>query len=179
MRRTVRAAGLWLVLVLLLAGLSGCGASPAPAATTTTAGQQDVAAIWHELVQCARQNGMPNLPDPVIDANGEPHFPGGDPGEAPPSVERACKHIYDRLPASAGGGSEDEERPPADIQGLVAFAACIREHGVPDWPDPKPDGTFPIVGTAIEREGKSPRVIAAMQACQQLNPDPKGGIHGS
>jgi hypothetical protein len=55
----------------------------------------------------------------------------------------------------------------------------MREHGVPEWPDPKADGTFPIVGTEIEREGKSPRVVRAGQACKELNPDPNGTIHGS
>ena len=179
MLRTTRAIGLGLGVVLLLAGLSGCSASGAsPAATTTTAGQQDVAAIWGELVRCARANGMPNLPDPVIDANGQPHFPGGDPGEPPPSVERNCRQIYERLPASARG-DDDAERPPADIPALLRFAKCMRQHGMPDWPDPKPDGTFPLAGTSIEREGKSPRFIAAARACKALNPDPKGGIHGS
>jgi ABC-type sugar transport system ATPase subunit len=56
----------------------------------------------------------------------------------------------------------------------MRFAACMRQHGVPDWPDPKADGTFPFVGTALEREGKSPRVLAAARACRQLNPDPRG-----
>src|SRR5688500_11767839 len=110
MHRFACAVGLG--VLLLLAGLSGCGASgAAPAATPTTAGQQDVAASWRELIRCMRQNGMPNLPDPVIDSEGEPHFPGGDPGDPPPSAERACRHIYDRLPAQAEGGSNDQERP--------------------------------------------------------------------
>jgi hypothetical protein len=180
MRTFARPVGLWLGVVLLLAGLGGCspsGATTAP--TTTAAGQQDVAAIWRELVQCMRANGMPNLPDPVIDADGEPHFPGGEPGDPPPQAERACRHIYERLPAQADGGSKDQERPPADIQGLLRFARCMREHGIADWPDPKPDGTFPLAGTSLEREGKSPRFVAAGRACRHLNPDPNGRIHGS
>ena len=181
MRMFARTIGLGLGVVLLLAVLSGCSAAPgaASAATSTTAGQQDVAAIWRELVQCARKNGMPNLPDPVIGADGEPHFPGGDPGDPPPSVERNCRHIYDRLPAQADSGGNDEQRPPTDIPALLRFAACMREHGIADFPDPKPDGTFHLSGTSIERTGKSPRLIAAMRACKHLNPDPKGGIHGS
>jgi hypothetical protein len=91
-------------------------------------------------------------------------------------VERACKSIFDRLPVSATG---DEERPPADIQALLRLARCMRERGVPEWPDPKADGTFPVSGTVIEREGKSPRIVRALRACRQFNPDPKGGVHGS
>jgi len=160
--------------VVLLAGLAGCTASGgSQAATTTTTGQQDAAAVLREFVQCARANGMPNLPDLKLDSNGQVSVPEGTP-EPPASVERACKSIWDRLPASATG---DAARPPADIPGLLRFASCMREHGVTDFPDPKADGTFPLSGTAIDREGKSPRIRNAMQACRQLNPDPKGRIY--
>jgi hypothetical protein len=165
--------------LLLLAGVAGCGASGA--SPTATTAQPDAAAVLREFVQCARDNGMPNLPDLRLDENGQIEVPAGLP-EAPPSVERACRAIFERLPASARGDAEgggDTARPPTDIQGLMRFAACMRQHGVPDWPDPKPDGTFPFIGTALEREGKSPRVLAASRACQQLNPDPNGNIHGS
>jgi NarL family two-component system response regulator LiaR len=27
----------------------------------------------------------------------------------------------------------------------------MREQGMPDWPDPKADGTFPLVGTSIRQ----------------------------
>jgi hypothetical protein len=169
------AAGVGLGMVLLLAGLAGCTASSGSAAATTTTGQQDAAAVWHQLVQCARTHGMPNLPDPRIDSNGQAHFPDGLP-DPPRSVQQACQSIYDRLPASARG---DAARPPADIQGLLRFAGCMRQHGVPDFPDPKADGTFPLAGTSLGREGKTPRTIRAMQACDRLNPDPKGRIYGS
>ena len=156
-------------VVLLLAGLAGCSASGgSQAATTTTTGQQDVVAVWRQLVACARANGMPNLPDPQIDSNGQAHFPSGTP-DPPQSARRACQSIYDRLPASARG---DTERPPADIQALLRFARCMREHGMADFPDPKADGTFPLTGTL--REGKTPRMIRAMRACRQLNPNPRG-----
>jgi hypothetical protein len=171
-----------IVGAVLLAGLAGCGDSGgAGAATTTTT--PDVTAIWREVVQCLRDNGMPNLPDPQIDADGQPHFPGGDPGEPPPQAERACMPIYNRLPASIreDGPQQGPEasRPPADIPALLRFARCMREQGMPDWPDPKADGTFPLAGTSFEREGKSPRFLKAARACARLNPDPSGSIHGS
>jgi hypothetical protein len=162
-------------LGLLLAGLAGCtAAGGSPAATTATSGQQDAAAVWHELVRCARSHGMPNLPDPQIDSNGQAHFPSGIP-KPPESVRRACQSIYDRLPASA---RSDSGRPPTDIQALLRFARCVREHGVADFPDPKADGTFPLAGTSAGR-GKTPQLVRAMQACDRLNPDPNGRIYGS
>jgi hypothetical protein len=162
---------------LLLAGLAGCGASGGRAAATATTGQQDVVAAVREVIQCLRDNGMPNLPDPQFDSNGQPQFPGGDPGDPPPQAERACKPIYDRLPPSRGDGA-NRDHPPTDIPALLRFARCMRAHGVPDFPDPKPDGTFPVAGTSLER-GKTPEGIRAGQACRQLNPDPQGRIYGS
>ena len=157
------------VAVLLFAGLAGCSASGgSQAATTTTTGQQGVVAVWRQLVACARANGMPNLPDPQIDSNGQAHFPSGTP-DPPPSARRACQSIADRLPASARG---DTERPPADIQALLRFARCMREQGMADFPDPQADGRFPL--PASLRGGKTPSFLRANQACRQLNPNPKG-----
>jgi hypothetical protein len=164
-----------LILVLLLAGLAGCTALGSSEAAPTTTTQPDRVAIWREVIQCLRTHGMPNLPDPQFDRDGEPHFPGGDPGDPPASARQACAPIYNRLPPARG----EQERAPADIPALLRFARCMREHGMPDWPDPKADGTFPLSGTSIVREGKSPRFLRAARACKQLNPDPKGGIHGS
>jgi hypothetical protein len=157
------------LVVVLLAGLAGCSASAGSAgATTTTSAQQNAAAIWRELVRCARANGMPNLPDPQIDSNGRANFPNGTP-EPPASARRACQSIYDRLPASARG---DTERPPADMQALLRYARCMREHGVADFPDPDAQGNFHAQAGATDP--KPPRFKGAMQACRQLDPYQKG-----
>jgi hypothetical protein len=166
-------------LLLIVTGLAGCSAAGgnSQAATSTTTAQADRIAIWRQVIQCLRANGMPNLPDPRFDSNGEPQFPGGDPGDPPPQAERACRPIYDRLPPSRGD-TANRDRPPTDIPALLRFARCMRAHGVPDFPDPKPDGTFPVAGTSLAR-GKTPQHIRAGQACRQLNPDPRGRIYGS
>jgi hypothetical protein len=52
----------------------------------------------------------------------------------------------------------------------------MRQHGVPNWPDPKPDGTFPIAGTALGSGGKSGPVLAGMAACSHIY---SGGISAS
>jgi hypothetical protein len=165
-------------LLLVVTGLAGCSAAGASHAATSTTVQPDRIAIWRQVIQCLRDNGMPNLPDPRFDSNGEPQFPGGDPGDPPPQAERACKPIYDRLPPSPGDSANRGDRPPTDIPALLRFARCMRAHGVPDFPDPKPDGTFPVAGTSLAR-GKTPENVRAGQACRQLNPDPRGRIYGS
>jgi hypothetical protein len=158
--------GVGLGVVVLLAGCSAGGGSAG--ATTTTNGQQAAAAIWRQLVRCARANGMPNLPDPQIDSNGRAAFPNGTP-EPPASVRRACQSIYDRLPPSARG---EQGRPPADMQALLRYARCMREHAVADFPDPDANGNFHAPARATDP--KSPRFQGAMQACRQLDPYQKG-----
>ena len=156
------------LIVLLLAGCSPSDGSGG--ATTTTSGQQAASAVLREFVRCARANGMPNLPDLRLDSNGQVSVPEGTP-EPPKSVERACRSIWERLPASATG---DRGRPPADIQALVGYARCMREHGIADFPDPQADGRFPL--PASLRQGKTPSFVRAMQACRQLNPNSKGRL---
>jgi len=163
------AVGVGLVLVVLLAGCSGAGGS-AGTTTTTTSGQQAAAAVLREFVRCARANGMPNLPDLRLDSNGQVAIPPGTP-EPPRSVERACRSIWERLPASASG---ERGRPPADLQALLRYARCMREHGMADFPDPQADGRFPL--PASLRGGKTPQFLRANQACRQLNLNPKGRL---
>jgi len=64
-----------------------------------------------------------------------------------------------------GGGGSPHASRPAVHQELVAFAHCMRSHGVPDFPDPLPDGGFPRTGG-----GDSPQSGSAMKACQRLLP---------
>jgi hypothetical protein len=44
----------------------------------------------------------------------------------------------------------------------------MREHGIPEFPDPKADGTFPIIGTPLENAGNSEAARSAMDACKVI-----------
>jgi hypothetical protein len=65
-----------------------------------------------------------------------------------------------------GGGSPHASRPLVH-QELVAFAQCMRSHGVPDWPDPLPQGGFPRTG---DGQNSGPQAAAAMSTCKHLLP---------
>jgi hypothetical protein len=164
------AVGIGLIVILLLAGCSASAGSGS--ATTTSSGQQAAAAVLREFVRCARANGMPNMPDLRLDSNGQVSVPEGTP-DPPKSVERACRSIWERLPASASG---EQARPPADMQALLRFARCMREHGMADFPDPQADGRFPLPPSMQQVHGKTPQFLRANQACRQLNPNPKGRL---
>jgi hypothetical protein len=175
----------FVVVVAALAGCSTIAGGGAPTGTTVSIRQQ-VTPIYRELAQCFRDHGYPGFPDPVVKDDGtvEPFSE-----EVERNIDRLeatlrqhCEHIFNRLPASVreGSGGNPDEAPytPAQVDQLRRFAQCMREHGMPEWPDPKADGTFPIPET-VAREGKSRRLLNAMGSCRDLNPDPKGGVRGS
>jgi hypothetical protein len=55
--------------------------------------------------------------------------------------------------------------------GALAFAACMRSHRVPNWPDPESNGRFDKTKLAPQQLGASPsKVQAAQTACQHLLP---------
>jgi hypothetical protein len=148
MRRTVALA----LAVLSLAGCTGgnrgagvpraVGTSSAPVNAVAT----DILSQELRFVACMRQQGIADMPDPV---------PGDTDGRS------AVRYALDVM----GKGSDDafqaaldkcvsllppappEPTPPAqDLQKYLAFAKCMRDNGVPDFPDPQPgtDGRVSI-----------------------------------
>jgi len=159
------ACGAVLAVSALLAGCgsgagSGAGNGGAgPAAQSSATPDTTTEAIVH----CYRSHGDPSFPDPVYDPNdGRWHF-AISPGSAPESTQQACRHLFPSVNASP-------PVPLAQFQQLVRLAQCIRQHGVPNWPDPDPDGSFPLPPSL--QKGRATSV--AMTACQRYLPS--GGI---
>jgi len=164
---------------LALFALGACGSGGAtPAPSPTTMSDAEILAIGKQAAQCVRENGIPDFPDPYVD-HGRLKLPEDQQqaleSKFSPQVldqaVQACQSILDRLPTSAleseDGGGQGHVPGPGDVEALRKFAQCMRENGITDFPDPKADGSFPLRGTAIETEGKSPRMIAGFQACQK------------
>jgi hypothetical protein len=75
--------------------------------------------------------------------------------------------------AQLGSTTSSANPPAASAQqnGAVAFAGCIRAHGVPNWPDPNSSGVFDKSKLTPQQLGASDaRVQAAQAACQHLLP---------
>jgi hypothetical protein len=70
--------------------------------------------------------------------------------------------------------TQSSANPPvasAQQSGAVAFAACVRSHGVPNWPDPNSSGVFDKTKLTPQQLGaSSTKVQAAQAACQHLLP---------
>jgi hypothetical protein len=162
--RRWRWAALGVVLATALAGCSaGAGAGSAGAEGQSHA---QVVATARELVQCIREHGQPNFPDAVVSDTNVLSFPLSAP-RVPESTQQACRSIFDRLPPQPAGSPPV---PHAQFERWLAFARCMRAHGVPTWPDPNPDGTF-VVPQDILARGKA-ATLSAQLACDHLNPDP-------
>ena len=69
--------------------------------------------------------------------------------------------------AAGGCGASQKPSPSASISGAtgVAFAACMRSHGVPDLPDPGANGVD-LAGI----DTRTPAFKSAHQSCTPLQP---------
>lgn len=68
-------------------------------------------------------------------------------------------------PGAAGGGSPGNSASAS----AVAYSVCMRSHGVPDYPDPEPDGSLPK-GNAQAFGVSDSQYQTAERACQHLLP---------
>ena len=95
--------------------------------------------------------------------SGNPHFN---------SAQQACRKL---LPGGGPGKAPNHQISPQEQSQYLKAAACIRTHGIPNFPDP----TFSGGGVHVSHKGinlHSPQVRAAEEACQSLIP---GGLHGN
>jgi hypothetical protein len=163
-RRFVTAAAAAAALLTTLGLLTACGSSSSDK-NAPAAGQAPDAEQARRYAQCIRDNGVPDFPDPDPQGNfsGERHELQGDPKFQ--AAQEACRNL------APGGTHEQNRGTPAFAAQARKFAQCIRDNGVPDFPDPGPDGTFR--GSSHELQG-DPKFQAAFQTCQSKLP---GGGH--
>ena len=124
---------------------------------------------------CMHEHGVPNFPEPQVTEHGSatsikmavPASLGHNPKFKP--AQEACRKL---LPG--GGPGHQAALTPADQEQYLKAAACIRSHGVPNFPDP----TFSGGNVHIEHQKlneSSPAFKTAVHDCESLIP---GGVHG-
>lgn len=145
------------VTAMLLAGLAACGSGgKEPESQPNDA---ELLALGKELSQCVREHGVPGFPDPTV-RDGDLVMPQDQPAEAVDNAMEACRSIVDRMPQQSGGNGSAAQ----DVPQLRKFAQCLRNNGVPNWPDPRSDGSFPVLGTPLD--GKTPELQRAQAECR-------------
>jgi hypothetical protein len=145
-----------------LALLSGCGGGSGGATSSASPRHSNSTLSPLALSQCVRAHGRPDFPDPTQAPDGSWQFPPSADGQELPA---ACAALKRRL---GGQGATRKPASEADMAKLRQFAQCMRRHGLPDWPDPKNDGSFALP-SRISQGGKAVDRVP-MQACRQYLP---------
>lgn len=139
-----------LITVVLLA-LPACGDDAGDAVatldetdltTTTASPEQAVDAIEDAVLafaQCLRDEGL-EVDDPELDGEGQYHFRQlvSEPGEPLSAEVQAALEVCE--PLVEGIGMRFEQQDTTEFSdNLMAFAQCMRDGGLTDWPDPDPN----------------------------------------
>lgn len=118
-----------------------------------------------EYSECIRSHGVPGFPDPSTSQSPNSmgidgynfNLPAGLNLQSPAyqSASQNCGHLI-------GGGAG--HHPPARArQAAIAHAACMRRHGVPNFPDP----TFSENGQGVTVHSGAPGINPQSPAFQQ------------
>ena len=187
-------AGGGLAVVLAVSGCSGgsgakvatLGGGTDSSSSSSSASQQSFEDALVEYTKCMREHGV-DMPDPQFTSNGDGEGKGGfavmggpatgsdgamaDPnGAAFKAADEACKPILDAVTKDMPKPSPEEMAKQRDQ--ALAFAKCMREHGV-DMPDPTFDDNGGI-SIAAPSGGADPKAMTgpdqafqdAAKACQ-------------
>ena len=130
-----------LVAAACAVALAGCGFTGGSSEAASSGGPPSpaVTAAFLKFSTCMRSHGVPNFPDPGS-SGGISISPGSGLDPASPAFKSAQSQCKKLLP---GGGPKAGKPPPpsaSDVRAALAWAQCIRKHGVPDFPDPSTSG---------------------------------------
>jgi hypothetical protein len=148
----------------------GTNASNSSSRSTTTAPKaRNATQLMDEWAACMRSNGDPNQSDPTIDAYGVINITMSDVSQAVASEAHGssgpCSQ-YELAAENALRGGQ-QYQPPDQTQ-QVQYAHCMRTHGVPNYPDPAPNGKTDFNGTGVDPN--SPIFENANKVCgKQIN----------
>jgi hypothetical protein len=167
-RRSIPAAA----ALIGVAVLAGCGGS-SPSTTSSTAASQpsgDIATQAYKYAACMRDHGVSNFPDPKVSTSpghksvamvvsaavvDSPQFK---------TAQTGCRSILPG-PSKADLAAQARQQQVRK-QGRLAFARCLRNHGISGFPDPNSQGelTLPMV-QAAGIDLTAPQVRTAALAC--------------
>ncbi|MEV6929396.1 hypothetical protein AB0M46_33570 [Dactylosporangium sp. NPDC051485] len=148
----------------------GAKSSAGPTATLSRDPQRDQENML-KFADCMRGHGIP-MEDPQMDDHAfQMSIPQGIAKEKVDAAQNACKQY---LP----NGGEPMKIDPQMQEKLRQFAQCMREHGVPHFPDPSEDGSVMIDGNNLGVDPQGEEFKKAEQQCQQYMPKPQGGGEG-
>lgn len=152
---------------------AGCGSSnekPNSSETSQSQSGQSFASAAYKYAACIRSHGVPNFPNPQVHNGPGSHgisqaVPAGV-GTSPKfaAAQKACKGL---MPGPEGeSAAQHSAHQHARANAMLAFAQCLRAHGLPSFPDPTAQGQ--ISPTTIRAAGvdlQAPSFLTAAKAC--------------
>ncbi len=142
-------------------GVATAGGDKAQEGANPSAASDNPAERVRQFVACMRDEGI-DLPDPEPgDETGKTAlrfaYEDKDKNEIGPAMEKCNEYLPQ--------GGERKPRTPEQIEQARALAVCMRENGVPSWPDPDPDGEF---STDAGIDKTDPALRTALDKCRNL-----------
>ncbi len=159
MSRTLRPLAA-LALTAMVALISAC------ASQTDTGGNSTATNLAKgvKFAQCMRANGVSAFPDP--DASGQLTIDGIANGSSvdpsSPAFAQAISACKDLEPVGFMGHTRSAQQQAAALK----FAQCMRDSGVPDFPDPTAAGPIIDTNRIPSMAGKDPRSDPGFTAAQ-------------
>ncbi len=154
--------------------VAGCGNAPARTVagtagsggtTTTTTTSTHEKAV--KFSKCMRANGVSAFPDPSL--SGQLTIDGVVNGSSLDANSPTFKQAISACKGLEPPGFTGTKVTPQQTTARLKFAQCVRDNGVPDFPDPTPNG--PLVDTnripSAATNGGMSALNAAMQKCGQ------------
>ncbi len=183
-----RKQALALPVAAVVAGLSAllaaCGGG-APSASVAHVGSTTTSSLaaapagssssqLQKFVSCMRHHGVPNFPELVMTPNGGA-VPVGPVNidKNSPTVQKARRACGAILPGGSSPAPSVQAITPKVQVDYIKAAACMRAHGVANFPDPKFSGTsvtFPQPPGMNASTGNSPTFLRARRICEKLIP---------
>ena len=171
----------------LLATACGNSSSSTGSGGSSNTGNSTTSQVGTNYASCMRSHGVPNFPDPSSSGA----LPKTSPQRLKVSTaqfqtaQRACRHL---LPSTVSNSSLEQ----CEVAGVctraetqlmlnagLRFAACMRSHGVPKWPDPTADSQGRVAfAISVSRDAFDPhsqRIVAKVNDCDHLMPG-GGGV---
>jgi hypothetical protein len=117
-----------------------------------------------QFSQCMRTNGVRDFPDP--DGSGSLTIDGVANGSSLDTNSAAFARAIATCKDLQPPGFTGHKRTSEEQANALKFAQCIRDNGVPDFPDPTPDG--PLLNVDGSKPGLKAALDAAMRKCRDL-----------
>lgn len=170
MRTTMIAGGL-----LLMFAVAGCAAGPGDGDGVATA-QSGAATVSPtpsrtldedtplKFAQCMREQGLTWFPDPDTSGRTVVKVPQSVDQAKFDAAQEACKEF-------APDGGEPGNVDPELIEQARQMARCMRENGVPNFPDPQPNGSMQLDRDKLGTGPGEPKFDKAQEKCAQYLPE--------